>query len=75
MGASARGDVRVWVEDSGPGIDDAEKSRVFEKFYRGAASPDVPTGTGLGFVIAREIVRSHDGTLRLKTSRPTAHDS
>ncbi len=70
VGASERGDVRVWVEDSGPGIDDAEKSRVFEKFYRGAASPDVPTGTGLGLVIAREIVRSHDGTLLVEDVEP-----
>jgi two-component system sensor histidine kinase KdpD len=70
VGASQREDVRVWVEDSGPGIDDAEKPRVFEKFYRGAASPDVPTGTGLGLAIAREIVRSHDGTLVVEDVEP-----
>ena len=70
VGASERGDVRIWVEDSGPGIADAEKPRVFEKFYRGAASPDVPTGTGLGLAIAREIVRSHDGTLLVEDVEP-----
>jgi two-component system sensor histidine kinase KdpD len=59
------------VEDSGPGVPDAEKASVFEKFYRGAAaSASVPSGTGLGLAIAREIVRTHGGTLRVEDARP-----
>jgi two-component system sensor histidine kinase KdpD len=51
------------VEDEGPGVPDEEKQRVFEKFYRGAASESAPSGTGLGLAIAREIVRSNGGRI------------
>ena len=71
VGARQTGDaVRIWVEDSGPGVAAAEKARVFDKFYRGAASASVPSGTGLGLAIAREIVRTHDGTLQVEDAEP-----
>ena len=63
VGAEQRGDaLELWVEDRGPGVPNHEKTRVFDKFYRGEASASVPGGTGLGLAIAREIVRSHGGT-------------
>jgi two-component system sensor histidine kinase KdpD len=64
------GGVEVAVKDSGPGIADAEKPRVFEKFFRGAASSSAPHGSGLGLTIAAEIVRSHGGAIRLEDARP-----
>lgn len=71
VGVRAHGrDVELAVEDAGPGIPDDEKDLVFEKFYRGAASGTVPSGTGLGLAIAREIVRSHDGRIRIEDVRP-----
>ena len=71
VGASRRGgDVDIWVEDHGPGVLAEEKARVFDKFYRGAASESAPTGTGLGLAITREIVRSHDGKLRVEDVAP-----
>ena len=71
VGARPYGDaVRIWVQDAGPGVPDSEKVRVFEKFYRGAASASVPSGTGLGLAIAREIVRTHDGNLRVEDVVP-----
>jgi signal transduction histidine kinase len=51
-------------------VPDAEKVRIFDKFYRGAASTGVPSGTGLGLAITREIVRTHDGTLRVEDADP-----
>jgi len=63
-------EIELWVEDRGPGIEDTEKERVFEKFYRGAASATAPGGTGLGLAIAREIVRSHRGRLRVEDVMP-----
>jgi two-component system sensor histidine kinase KdpD len=62
--------VVTWVEDMGPGVADDEKQRVFDKFYRGAASASVPSGTGLGLAIAREIVRSHGGRLWVEDVEP-----
>jgi two-component system, OmpR family, sensor histidine kinase KdpD len=64
------GGIELWVTDSGPGVPDEEKLRVFEKFYRGAASASAPSGTGLGLAITREIVRTHDGTLRVEDAVP-----
>jgi len=55
------------VEDNGPGIKDEEKTRVFERFYRGSASGD--TGCGLGLSIVSEIVNSNKATLEL-SDRP-----
>jgi two-component system sensor histidine kinase KdpD len=71
VGAAGRGDdVDIWVEDCGPGVPSEEKSRVFDKFFRGAASDSAPAGTGLGLTIAREIARSHDGRLRVEDVGP-----
>jgi two-component system sensor histidine kinase KdpD len=50
------------VADRGPGIPEAEQSRIFEKFYRAEASRQIP-GAGLGLVIAREIVQTHGGQI------------
>jgi len=53
--------VLVSVIDTGPGIAAEERELIFEKFYR-AGSRATP-GTGLGLAIAREILRSHGGTI------------
>ncbi len=45
-------DEKITIEDSGPGICDADKPKVFDKFYRGSTRTK---GTGLGLAIAREI--------------------
>jgi two-component system sensor histidine kinase KdpD len=67
VGARRVGDeLELRVDDHGPGISDAEKSLIFDKFYRGAASAQVPSGTGLGLAITREIVRTHHGTVRVE---------
>lgn len=55
------------VEDDGPGIDPAERKRVFEPFYRAADAP--PGGSGLGLAIVSEIARAHGAHWRLQ-SRP-----
>ncbi|NVB80920.1 MAG: HAMP domain-containing histidine kinase [Kofleriaceae bacterium] len=50
------------VEDSGPGIPQVDRERVFEKFFRreGLASDG---GAGLGLAICREIVEAHGGSV------------
>ena len=63
--------VRLWVEDQGPGVPPDEHEAVFEKFYRGQRTGGhAPSGTGLGLAIAREIVRSHGGTIRIENVVP-----
>jgi signal transduction histidine kinase len=61
--------VRLWVHDTGPGIDPAEAARLFERFYRGdrAVSSGVP-GSGLGLSIVRAVARAHGGEARLASS-------
>ena len=54
----------IEVEDSGPGIADSERDRIFETFYQGsAASRGHVRGTGLGLSIAREYVHAHNGRI------------
>lgn len=64
-----RGEVKVWVEDDGPGVPPEERAQVFEKFFRGKeARARVPAGTGLGLAIAREIVVAHGGAVDVESS-------
>jgi two-component system, OmpR family, sensor kinase len=51
------------IEDSGPGIPQAELVRVFEPFYRGGWS--VGEGTGLGLSIVRSVVETLGGSVVL----------
>ncbi len=55
----ADGEVRV--RDHGPGISDADKERVFDRFYRSDKARTLP-GSGLGLAIVEEIVAFHGGT-------------
>lgn len=64
-------EIRVLVEDDGPGIPGTETERVFEPFRRLETSRSRETGgTGLGLSIARNIVRGHGGEITL-SNRPT----
>jgi signal transduction histidine kinase len=63
--ASAAGDqVRLYVRDSGPGMDPETLEHVFDRFYRGVASPDVP-GFGLGLPIAKALVEGQGGAIAI----------
>lgn len=67
---SAAGELRVVVEDEGPGIPEADLERVFEPFVRLEGSRSRATGgVGLGLAIARTIARGHGGDVRLR-NRP-----
>lgn len=64
--------MRFWVRDQGPGIDDASRPRIFERFERPAAkNPARNSGDGLGLAIAKAIVDQHGGQIGL-TSQPGA---
>jgi two-component system, OmpR family, sensor kinase len=56
----------IEIRDHGPGIDEDDAARVFERFYRADSSRQRETGgTGLGLAIVAAIVAQHDGTVRL----------
>ena len=54
------------VEDSGPGVAPAERSRVFDRFFR--ASDAAASGSGLGLAIVKAIADRHGATLALSES-------
>ncbi|HEX4979102.1 MAG TPA: HAMP domain-containing sensor histidine kinase [Acidimicrobiales bacterium] len=64
--------VRLVVEDDGPGIDPADRYRIFERFDRGrlATEPDAPKGTGLGLALVAEHVRIHGGRVWVEQRQP-----
>lgn len=51
------------VSDSGPGIPDAQKELIFDRFYRAQSSHTDKNHFGLGLCIAREIIAAHRGRL------------
>jgi two-component system, OmpR family, sensor kinase len=56
--------VEVEVIDSGAGIPQSDRERIFERFIRLAGTyPGAPRGSGLGLPIARGIAGAHQGTL------------
>jgi two-component system sensor histidine kinase TctE len=61
----------VDVEDTGHGIPESERQRVFDRFYR-ILGTNVD-GSGLGLAIVREIVERHDGLIRI-TNNPSCTD-
>ncbi|MCX7258457.1 MAG: HAMP domain-containing sensor histidine kinase, partial [Polaromonas sp.] len=50
--------VTLVVEDNGPGLSEAQREHVFERFWRGS---ELPGGCGLGLAIVQEIARHHHG--------------
>lgn len=56
---------RVEVRDRGPGISDAERELVFERFHRGESGRAGPPGSGLGLAIARELARDWGGDVKI----------
>jgi len=60
--------VLLQVEDSGPGVPEAERELVFQPFYR-ALGTDAD-GSGLGLPIVREIARQHGAEVVLEDVRP-----
>lgn len=61
-----QGRARVIVADQGPGIDEAQQARIFEKFERLGRSGD--GGSGLGLYISRRLARAMGGDLLVESA-------
>lgn len=57
----ASADVEFSVTDTGPGISEADRARIFDRFFRGARPSG--HGAGLGLAIARALVQAHGGQI------------
>lgn len=64
---------KLKIADKGIGIVTEEKSKIFDRFFRGKnneGSADAPKGNGLGLAIAKQIVDQHNGEISLEKSTP-----
>lgn len=60
------------VSDSGIGISDEEKKRIFNKFYRvGSEDTRKTKGTGLGLYIVKTVLERHNAQIKIKNNNPT----
>jgi two-component system, NarL family, sensor histidine kinase BarA len=63
--------VEIGVADTGIGIPEAERSRVFDAFYQvDSSSTREAGGTGLGLSIVKRLVDGHDGSVRIQSNQP-----
>jgi two-component system sensor histidine kinase MprB len=60
---------RIAVTDNGPGIDEADRPHVFDRFYRAAAARSMP-GSGLGLAIVAQTAAQHGGTVTAEPRNP-----
>jgi signal transduction histidine kinase len=70
MSTTGEGNITSNIDicDGGIGLDGVDRTRLFERFYRGGrARQHAPDGTGLGLAIAHTIVRHHGGSIGLRS--------
>ena len=64
----ANGELRITIEDRGPGVADEFVGSLFERFTRGTTESS--QGAGLGLSIAQTYARAHGGTLTYERASP-----
>ncbi|MBR0411649.1 MAG: DUF4118 domain-containing protein [Eubacterium sp.] len=63
---------KIRIADNGSGIPDAEKDKIFDKFYHGANKiADNRRSIGLGLYLCKAIVEAHGGTIHVIDNKPT----
>jgi K+-sensing histidine kinase KdpD len=64
--------VVVRIADRGPGVEEADRERIFEPFFRGHTSVDEHRGAGLGLAIAKGFIEANGGRIWVEPRRPGA---
>ncbi|MCK4747290.1 MAG: response regulator, partial [Bacteroidales bacterium] len=60
--------VQIVVKDTGRGIPENKREKIFERFYQDKSSGDqVNTGSGIGLSLSRELVKIHNGSISLRS--------
>lgn len=63
--------IYIRIADNGPGIDDTEKKKIFDKFYRlGNEATKRAKGTGLGLYLVKRIIKAHNGDIYVNNNQP-----
>ncbi|MFI5195875.1 MAG: sensor histidine kinase [Chitinophagales bacterium] len=69
---ATKSNILLQVKDEGSGIPDAEKRKIFNKFYRiGSEESRKSKGTGLGLYLTNKIVLQHKGRITIKDNTPS----
>ena len=63
--AVANGELRLWVRDTGSGIELDEQQRIFDRFTRGRGGRHRSDGSGLGLAIVKAVAEAHGGWVEL----------
>ncbi len=63
------GHIRVEVSDTGTGVGEEEKDKIFDRFYRGEKSRS-SSGTGLGLSLVNAVINLHGGNIQIENTNP-----
>ncbi len=62
--------VRLWVDDEGPGIEIAQREKIWDPFYRlDRDANSAVAGSGIGLAVVRELVTQHGGRVWVERSK------
>ncbi len=73
-GGEGGGEIRIAVEDEGPGVPSGQERQIFEKFTRGQRE-SATAGVGLGLAVCEAIVQAHGGRIWVEPARSAARQS
>ncbi len=69
IGGEVGGDeIRLWIEDEGPGLPAGTVDSLFQRFIRSPGEEPEPRGMGLGLYIVKSIVERHGGRVDAESS-------
>lgn len=70
-GPQGHEEVRVQVEDRGPGVEEEDLPRLFEAFFRGKRAREAQIeGSGLGLTVVADVAKAHKGRVSIQSRSP-----